>query len=148
MAMEDASWEQLRQSNGFTVTRMRNVLFVLLAPTMLAIAAGVEPPSAGKPAVDKSGFNLFNPTPTQYLRGMDRDGPGATESPYTVDAGHFQIEFFGTVSTERDADWEGTFDPGLIYRVTKNLQFNVGVNIGVTRSADDWAAFAGMTWRY
>ena len=23
---------------------------------------------------------------------MDRDGPGATESPYTVDAGHFQVE--------------------------------------------------------
>src|SRR5258705_13694948 len=23
---------------------------------------------------------------------MDRDGPGATESPYTVDAGHFQLE--------------------------------------------------------
>ena len=25
---------------------------------------------------------------------------------------------------------------------------NIGVNIGVTRAADDWAAFAGMTWRY
>src|SRR5437867_13055418 len=45
--------DQLRQSNGLIVTRMRNVLFVLLAPTMLAVAAGVEPPSAGKPAVDK-----------------------------------------------------------------------------------------------
>src|SRR5438552_16756270 len=71
---------------------MRNVLFVLLAPTMLAVATGVEPPSAGKPAVDKSVFNLFNPTPTEHLRAMDRDGPGNTESPYTVDAGHFQVE--------------------------------------------------------
>ena len=58
------------------------------------------------------------------------------------------LEFFSAVSTERDADWEWSFDPGLIYNATKNLQFNVGVNIGVTRSADDWAAFAGMTWRY
>jgi len=278
---------------------------------MLAMAAGVEPPSAGKPAVDKSVFNLFNPTPTEHLREMDRDGPGTTESPYTVDAGHFQVEmtlvdytydrksfdgrtkrseaweiapmnlkigllnqldaqlvlepynllyeredgsrltrrgfgdtrfrikynfwgndsgrtafaatpyvkfptskdgignrgvegglvlplevelpsafysglttrfdavrnerepgyhaefvnslefghrllgnlsgyveFFTVVSTEREADCEASFDPGLIYNVTKNLQFNVGVNIGVTRSADDWAAFAGMTWRY
>jgi hypothetical protein len=48
----------------------------------------------------------------------------------------------------RGAEWEGTFDPGLIYEVTENLQFIAGVNIGVTRSADDWAAFAGMTWRY
>src|SRR2546425_12686580 len=84
--------DQLRQSNGLIVTRMRNVLFVLLAPTLLAVAAGVEPPSAGKPAVDKSVFNLFNPTPTEHLREMDRDGPGTTESPYTVDAGHFQVE--------------------------------------------------------
>ena len=92
MAMGDASWDQPRQSNGFTVTRMRNVLFLLLAPTMLAIAAGMESPSAVKPAVDKSVFHLFNPTPTEYLRAMDRDGPGTTESPYTVDAGHFQVE--------------------------------------------------------
>jgi len=290
---------------------MRNVLFVLLAPTMLAVAAGVEPPSAGKPAVDKSVFNLFNPTPTEHLRAMDRDGPGSTESPYTVDAGHFQVEltllaythdresfagmtqrfeeweiasmnlklgllnqldaqlvlepynllyereggnrvtrrgfgdttfrlkynfwgndggrtafaatpyvkfptsqegignrgvegglvlplevelpsdfwlgwtirfdavrnkdkpgyhaefvnsvefghdlfgnlsgyleFFSAVSTERDAEWEGTFDPGLIYKVTENLQFIVGLDIGLTRSADDWTAFVGMTWRY
>ena len=92
MAMGDASLDQLRRSNGFTVTRMRNVLFLLLAPTMLAIAAGIEPPSAVNPAVDKSVFTLFNPTPREYLRAMDRDGPGSTESPYTVDAGHFQVE--------------------------------------------------------
>ncbi len=79
--------DQLRQSKGRTVTRMRNVLLVLLAPTMLAFGAGVAPPTAGTPAVDKSVFNLFDPTPTEYLRAMDRDGPGATESPYTVDAG-------------------------------------------------------------
>lgn len=284
---------------------------MLLAWTMPAIAAGVEPPSAGKPAVDKSVYHLFNPTPTEHLRAMDRDGPGTTESPYTVDAGHFQveltlvaythdresfngvterfeaweiapmnlrlgllnqldaqivlgtynlvderedgsrvtrrgfgdttfrlkynfwgndggrtafaatpyvkvptsqqgignrgvegglvlplgvelpsafylgwttrfdavrngdapgyhaefinsvelghdlfgdlygyIEFFSAVSTRRDAEWVGTFDPGLIYDVTENLQVIVGVNIGVTPAADDWAAFVGMTWRY
>ena len=58
------------------------------------------------------------------------------------------VEFFSAVSTQRNADWEGTFDLGLIYKATKNLQFNAGVNIGMTRAADDWAAFAGMTWRY
>src|SRR5205809_5327675 len=46
--------DQVRHSNGLIVTRMRNGLFVLLTPTMLAVAAGVEPPSAGTPAVDKS----------------------------------------------------------------------------------------------
>jgi hypothetical protein len=278
---------------------------------MLATAAGAELPSADRPAVDKSVFHLFNPTPTKHLRAMDRDGPGTTESPYTVDAGHFQaemtlldythdresfhgttqrfeeweiapmnlkigllnqldaqlvlepynliyerdggsrvmrrgfgdttfrlkhnfwgndggrtafaatpyvkfptsqdgignsgveggivlplqmelasdfylgwttrfdamrnerepgyhaefvnsvefghdlygnlsgyLEFFSIVSTERNAHWIGAFNPGLIYELTMNVQFVVGLNIGVTRSADDWAAFAGMTWRY
>src|SRR5436189_3538431 len=71
---------------------LKYVFLFLLFTTMLSVAAGSEQPSAGKPAVDKSVFNLFNPTPTEYLRAMDRDGPGATESPYTVDAGHFQVE--------------------------------------------------------
>jgi hypothetical protein len=40
--------------------------------------------------VDKSGF-ISNPH-RGALRPMTIDGPGATESPYTVDAGHFQME--------------------------------------------------------
>src|SRR5438309_1384068 len=93
MAMEPRAGQLTsRIPYGLIVTRKPTVLFALLAPVMLAIAAGAEPPSAGKPAVDKSVFNLLNPTPTEYLRAMDRDGPGATESPYTVDAGHFQVE--------------------------------------------------------
>src|SRR6266404_3588429 len=74
------------------VSRMENVLCGLLAPALLTIAAGVEPSSVGNPKVDKSVFNFFNPTPTQFLRALDTDGPGSTESPYTVDAGHFQVE--------------------------------------------------------
>jgi len=293
------------------MTRITNVLCGLLAPAMLSMAAGAEPAGAGKPEVDKSVFNLFNPTPTEHLRALDTDGPGSTESPYTVDAGHFQVEmtlvgytsdresfagvtqrfeawaiapmnlkigllnqldaqlllepynllyeredgsrvtrrgfgdttvrlkynfwgndggrtafaatpyikfptsqdgignrgiegglilplavelpsafylglttrfdavrnedesryhaefvnsvafghdlfgslfgyveFFSAVSAERDSDWVGTFDTGVIYELTENMQLNVGVNIGVTRSADDWSVFAGMAWRY
>jgi hypothetical protein len=41
---------------------------------------------------DKSGFNLFRPTPDALLREMATDRPDKTESAYTVDAGHYQIE--------------------------------------------------------
>jgi hypothetical protein len=58
------------------------------------------------------------------------------------------VEFASLVSTERDANWEGTFNTGLIYALTENIQLNTGVNIGVTRSADDWYVFAGMAWRF
>src|SRR5258705_1220294 len=77
---------------ALSMTRMATVLFGLLAPAVLGMAAGAEPADAGKPQIDKSVFNLFNPTPAEYLRALDTDGPGSTESPYTVDAGHFQVE--------------------------------------------------------
>ena len=76
------------------MSRMTNALCALLATAMLGMAADAEPADTGKPKVDKSVFNLFNPTPAEYLRAMDTDGSrgGSTESPYTVDAGHFQVE--------------------------------------------------------
>jgi hypothetical protein len=275
------------------------------------LTAHAETAGGAHASVDKSAFHFFNPTPSQYLRAMDTDGPGTTESPYTVDAGHFQIEmtflaytserepfdgqryeleawaiapmllrlgllnqfeaqlvldpyvvvrervgtnrmtvrgfgdttvrlkynfwgndsgrtalaatpylkfptsseglgnnrlegglilpltvnlpedvwlglttrfdavrdlagpgyemefgnsiavghdlignlfgyveFFSAVSTERDAPWVGTFNTGLIHGLTDDIQLNGGVNLGVTRSADDWSAFFGMAWRF
>lgn len=41
---------------------------------------------------DKWRYNLFNPTPADQLREMSTDRPDQTESAYTVDAGHFQVE--------------------------------------------------------
>jgi hypothetical protein len=41
---------------------------------------------------DKSAYNLFNPVPDDLLRELTPDRPDKTESPYTVDAGHYQLE--------------------------------------------------------
>ena len=41
---------------------------------------------------DKSGCSLFNPAPENALRELNPDRPDETESPYTVDAGHYQLE--------------------------------------------------------
>ncbi len=41
---------------------------------------------------DKSRYNLFNPTPSEFMREMSADRPDKTDCPFTVDAGHFQIE--------------------------------------------------------
>lgn len=43
-------------------------------------------------APDKSAFTLLNPTPRELMREMSTDRPDTTESPYTVDAGHAQVE--------------------------------------------------------
>jgi hypothetical protein len=41
---------------------------------------------------EKAVYTLFHPTPRQSMREMSTDRPDQTESPYTVDAGHFQLE--------------------------------------------------------
>jgi len=56
-------------------------------------AAGVLLPSIGlAQESSKAGYTLFNPTPREQMRDLSADRPDATESAYTVDAGHFQIE--------------------------------------------------------
>jgi hypothetical protein len=37
-------------------------------------------------------YNLFNPVPREKMRDMSTDRPDITESPNSVDAGHFQLE--------------------------------------------------------
>ena len=57
-------------------------------------------------------------------------------------------EFFSAVSTESGSDWIGTVDLGLTYALTKDIQLDGGVNIGVTRAADDINPFLGISWRF
>src|SRR5262245_33287645 len=59
--------------------------------------------------VDKSQFNLFNPTPRALMREMSTDRPDTTESAYTVDAGHLQIEssFFDYTTDDDNGDFDG-----------------------------------------
>jgi hypothetical protein len=62
-----------------------------LASAQMAEEAGKYPnPYRGTNTVDKSHFNLLNPTPDAYLREMNP----LYESPYTVDAGHVQVETY------------------------------------------------------
>ena len=57
-------------------------------------------------------------------------------------------EFFSEVSAESGSRWVGTVDLGLTYGLTKNIQLDAGINIGVTDSADDLNPFIGVSWRF
>src|SRR3954465_11552153 len=61
----------------------------LIVVAMLWVGAIGSMASAGG---NKSEFNLFNPTPPDLMRELNTDRPDKTESPYTVDAGHVQVE--------------------------------------------------------
>jgi hypothetical protein len=43
-------------------------------------------------ATDKSQYTIFNPTPIGLRRAYNTDRPSKTDSPFTIDAGVFQIE--------------------------------------------------------
>jgi outer membrane putative beta-barrel porin/alpha-amylase len=58
------------------------------------------------------------------------------------------VEFATLVSTDADSDWLGTIDVGLVYAVTENIQLDAGVNLGVTRAADDVSPFVGLSIRF
>ena len=52
--------------------------------------------------VDKRAYSLANPTPASLLRELTTDRPDATESPFTVDAGHLQLEMdFASITRDR-----------------------------------------------
>jgi hypothetical protein len=68
-------------------------------------AAGMVASGAVASAADKSQYNLFNPTPPALMREMSTDRPDTTESAYTVDAGHIQVEM-SFVEWTRDGDFD------------------------------------------
>jgi hypothetical protein len=78
-----------------------------------------------------------------------------TELANSVAIGHqvvgklsLSLEFFGSVSTERNSDWVGTVDTWLTYQVNGNWSLDSGVYIGVTQAADAWHPWVGMTRRF
>ena len=89
--------------------------------SLLALIASMVNFSAAR-ADDKDQYNLFNPTPRYLMREMSTDRPDKTESAYTVDAGHFQIEMdLATYSYRNDA--------GTKTRVTNIAPFNLKVGL-------------------
>jgi len=93
---------------------------------------------------------------TQFDAVRDEDGGGHhAEFINSITLGHDivgklggYVEFFSAVSAERGSRWIGTVDLGLTYGVTDNIQLDAGVNIGVTKSADDVNPFLGLSWRF
>ena len=99
------------------------------------------------PAADKSAYTLFNPTPDRFLRELSPDRPDETESPYTVDAGHLQLEMDFANFTYDEADGTTTrtwnvapfnFKVGLLNSVDFQLVFDNYLNV----RAEDRAAGA------
>src|SRR3954470_5336499 len=108
---------------------------LIAAGLLLGRAAGAAAPA---PVSDKSAYALFNPTPSALLREFSTDRPDATESPFTVDAGHTQLELSFASFTrnrldgDRTREWEiAPFN--LRLGVTSNFEAGIFVSPYVRR---------------
>ena len=76
----------------------------------MAAEPSAEPGQTSLAEADAHGsYSLLHPTPRERMREMSTDRPDTTESPISVDAGHFQVEL-DAVSLVRD---EGVSDLAL-----------------------------------
>jgi hypothetical protein len=124
-------------------------------PTAGDDSGGVEggmilPVTAGLPA----GLSLATMTELDLRHDSTGDGRHL-EFLHSISFGHDiagrlagYLEFFSAVSMESGADWVGTVDVGLTYALTNDIQLDCGVNLGVTRAADDLNPFVGISWRF
>jgi hypothetical protein len=118
----------------------------------LVLSAFAVPAPADQTAPDKSDYALFNPTPDAFLRSFSTDRPPKANSPYTVDAGHFQYEtdiaVFGYGDTDgvKTRDWT-VFDPtlklGLTNTIDAELQVTPYLSV-VTKSAAGTTTISGL----
>jgi hypothetical protein len=92
---------------------------------MAAGAARADPPAPPPP--DKSGFNLFNPTPVADFRGFCTDRPTKSTGLCTVDAGVWQVE---------SDVFNYTYDSAGGVTTTTELFTNPTLKLGVTNTLD------------
>ena len=90
-------------------------LFVLLALSGLPLWASAQAPAKTSP-YDSAHFSWRKPVPRNRLRELQPDRPGVTESPFTVDAGHFQLEMdalrllnSGSGTDDRRREWHAAY---------------------------------------
>jgi len=106
----------------------------MVAASPLYVAALPVSAAPDGATADKSAFTLFNPTPRHLMREMSTDRPDITESPHTVDAGHFQIEMsFSDFSYDRNSpDWVTTRGLAIAPMLLKaGLLNNVDLQLGI-----------------
>ncbi len=75
----------------------------MLAGALWCVAHASGAQAQDAPAADRRAYGLFRPVPAALLRDLSTDRPDRTESPFTVDAGHWQLEM-DAVSHTRDRD--------------------------------------------
>ncbi len=106
----------------------------LLGGALLLLLSAPQSAFADDAALaDKSMYNLFNPTPVDAMRAFEPERPAKILNPFTVDAGHFQIEsdFVNYAATNYAGFGTQLFitaDPTIKLGLTNAIDFEVELN--------------------
>lgn len=108
---------------------------------MLGCALSLCVSASAADVPDKSRYTLLNPTPREQMRELSADRPDKTESPFTVDAGHYQVEMdLFNMSIDRHNPEHARID------YTAWEAANITLKAGVLNNLDAQLAF--VSYRY
>lgn len=131
--------------------KLKKTRLVLVA--VLGVAPVSRAPAQETPLPDKSGYNLFHPVPEALMRELSPDRPDETESAYTVDAGHYQLEMdfvnftYDKLSGTTTKAWEVgdfNFKAGLLNNVDVQLVYDNYLNVQTTDGLGNAATQSGF----
>ncbi|HEX8427650.1 transporter [Hymenobacter sp.] len=128
--------------------------YLLLGLLLAGFSAEAQKPSSAPCVYDSAHFDLFHPVPRTRLRPLRPDRPGVTESPFTVDAGHFQVEMDALrLINSRDDDQRGREFKAAYSNLKLGLSRRTDIQLEVplykidkerTASESDWERHTGF----
>lgn len=100
------------------------------------------------------GFDLGAMVQLDFARSA-ADDRYVVDLVHTVTVGHDLIgdlagyvEYAGFANLNHDEGYRGYLDTGLTYALTRDVQLDAGVRVGLTRAADDLGVFVGVSLRF
>ncbi len=102
------------------------LLSLATLPLFTGVICAAETGSTS-PSQDKNNeYSITNPKPKEQMRAMSTDRPALTDKPYTVDAGHYQVEV-EAFSLTRDSSGN---------RTAKTLSTEINFKMGLCNRSD------------
>ena len=101
------------------------------------------------------GFDLTVMAEFDFVRNQNNNGYG-TAFIHSATLGHDlfskkihgYIEYVGIAPYQLTSTYQALLDTGVTYSLTKNIQLDMGINLGLSGGADDFTVFIGMTYRH
>ncbi len=105
------------------------IIFIIMAFFVTVSASPVKDSTESEPK--RNIYTLFHPVPNNSLRELNADRPDKTDCPFTVDAGHFQVEMDLVNMTYNPPDEKRNY---VGFRSTEVAPMNL--KIGLLRNLD------------